>query len=184
MPDMTSAFLNTVLPNQKDGYLITAIGQGPHLDKDGKYCHRKWVEKPFPWPGEAVMAVDYLQYYATTCDVYVCPYLMKTPERKKGNAAYRALMHCDVDTMVDPVKVAALDGFVVWSGTPGHGHVYAPLAWPVTPVQHEILCRGLAVHLGGDPAKVSDNDVLRPPGTFNHKPTAITGGPMAFVTTP
>ena len=52
--------------------------------------------------------------------------------------------------------------------------MYVLLAWPVTPDQHEALCRGLAATLGGD-AKYSDNDLLRPPGTWNYK-SAVDGG--------
>ena len=68
------------------------------------------------------------------------------------------------------IKVRAIDGCVRrQSGAAGHGHVYVPLDYPVTPVQHDILERGLVKRLGGDPGKISENDVLRPPGTFNHK---------------
>lgn len=45
--------------------------------------------------------------------------------------------------------------------------------------QHEVLCRGLRDYLGVRDAKVSDNDVLRPPGTLNHK-----GRPRGSESTP
>jgi hypothetical protein len=50
------------------------------------------------------------------------------------------------------------------------------LVWPITREQHEVLCRGLAAHLGGD-HKYSDNDVLRPPGTLNYKGRVDGGEP-------
>ena len=48
------------------------------------------------------------------------------------------------------------------------------------PEQHEALCRGLAATLGGD-TKYSDNDLLRPPGTWNYK-SAVDGGDPTPVT--
>ena len=111
---------------------------------------------------------------APTADVYACPYLMRNSRRAQGNSASRALVHADVDRELDPAAVTALGGFAIASGTPGHAHVYIPLSYTVTRAQHEMLCRALAEHLGGD-AKFSDNDLLRPPGTLNHK-SAIAGG--------
>jgi len=179
---MTGDFLNKILPTYKEGYLIVAVGHGPRLDANGKYGHTRWEERPFLWPDMALTAVEFIQNHAMVGDVYTCPYLMKTPKREKGNAAWRALIHSDVDTLIDPCVVHDLgsDAFIVWSGSLGHGHVYVPLAYPVMPVQHEMLCRGLATHLGGDKAKVSENDLLRPPGTFNHK-SAVNGGLMTAV---
>lgn len=53
--------------------------------------------------------------------------------------------------------------------------MYVPVAESITDVkEHERLCRKLRAVFDGD-AKVSDNDVLRPPGTLNHKPT-LDGG--------
>lgn len=105
---------------------------------------------------------------------------MKDASRTKGNAGQRVLIHADVDGDLDEQKVAQLGGFVVPGGTPGHGHVYVPLSWPVTPAQHEALCRGLSAHLGGD-HKYADNDLLRPPGTFNYKTNVDGGNPTAVV---
>jgi hypothetical protein len=171
LADMTRDFLDRILPTVKSGFLIVAIGHGPFYNSEGKYSHTQWVERPVPWPYGREAAVEMIQEHAPTCDVYICPYLMKTPERKKGNAAYRALLHCDVDGGLDLDKVRSIgkDAFVIGSGSPDHGHVYVKLDYPVTPVQHDLLERGLVKRLGGDPGKISENDVLRPPGTFNHK---------------
>lgn len=176
LADMTREFLDRILPTVKSGFLIVAIGHGPHY-VDGRYTHTQWIERPVPWPTGREAAVELIQMHAPTCDTYICPYLQKTPDRKKGNAAWRALVHCDVDGWLDMDLVRAIDGaFAIGSGSPDHGHVYVPLDYPVMPAQHEILERALVKHLGGDPGKISENDVLRPPGTFNHK-----NGGMSFV---
>jgi hypothetical protein len=176
LAQMTRDFLDAILPTVRDGYLIVAVGSGPHYNGNGKYSHSGWLEKPFHWPSMADAAVAFIQQHAQTCDVWICPYLMKTAQRHKGNAAYRALVHCDVDGGLDMAKVRAIgpDAFAIGSGTAGHGHVYVTLDYPVTPVQHDLLERGLVAHLGGDPGKISENDLLRPPGTWNHKAPGMT----------
>lgn len=173
-PDDIRRYLDTVL-GSGEGFLCVAIGTDPYLDGKGKYSHGHWFEHAFAWPSERDTAMTEITRNALTGDVYVCPYLMKELRRVKGNSVQRQLVHSDVDQDCDEQKVAGLGGFVVPSGSPGHGHVYIPLSWPVTPEQHEALCRGLAAHLGGD-AKYCDNDLLRPPGTLNHKTTVDAEG--------
>ena len=151
-----------------EGWLCVAVGLKPHRDANGKYKHHQWDEVAFRWPAESDNALTYVAKAAPLGDIYMCPYPMREPRRAKGESAQRVLIHADVDGDLDEHKIAQLGGFIVRSGSPGHGHAYIPLAWPVTPAQHEALCRGLAAHLGGD-AKYSDNDLLRPPGTWNYK---------------
>jgi hypothetical protein len=157
-----------------ESWLCAAVGLKPYRDDNGKYKHHTWSEVTFAWPRQADQALAYIAKAGPLGDVYLCPYPMKEPRRVKGQAAQRALIHADVDQDLDEAKVAELGGYFVRSGTPGHGQVYIPLKWPVTPEQHEALCRGLAATLGGD-TKYSDNDLLRPPGTLNYK-SAVDGG--------
>ena len=164
MSEDTRALLRNLLRRRTQGWLYVALGLDPYRDENGKYKHHKWIEVAFRWPAQADEAITYIEKTGALGDVYVCPYPMKEAKRAKGNAGQRVLIHADVDHELDEQKVAELGGFIVSSGSPGHGHVYIPLAWPVTPAQHEALCRGLAATLGGD-AKFSDNDLLRPPGT-------------------
>src|SRR3954468_19634879 len=66
-------------------------------------------------------------------------------------------------------------GFVLGSGTPGHGHVLVPLADEVSRDQHERLEEGLRDRLGAD-SKIRASDLLRVPGTFNFQATLNGGG--------
>ena len=110
---------------------------------------------------------------SASIDTYICPYVLAGPEREKGGAVARMLAHCDGDDGVDLAKAEALPGvFAVGSGTQGHAHVYAGLTRSVLPHQHEALCKGLGHYLGAKDPKFSDNDVLRPPRTWNFKPRA------------
>ena len=103
--------------------------------------------------------------------MYVCPYLMWADKRTKGAAVEHRIIHSDYDDELDVTKVQAVHGFAVASGSPGHAHVYVPLSDVVTAPEHRMLCEGLRDYLGARDSKITDNDVLRPPGTFNHKPT-------------
>ncbi|MGY4650579.1 AAA family ATPase [Mycobacterium sp. URHB0021] len=196
--DTVRAYLHATLGDAV-GYLITATGTGVHLGPNGKPRHSSWRERPYTWPAQADKAVNAILAAAPHSDVYVCPYVMKDRTRAKGTAVTHTLVHADIDrgtadsegtssealddvaqlhVLVHQVQMRSdFDGFAVASGTPGHAHVYVPLAAPVTAAQHEALCRALTKRLGGDPGKISDNDLLRPPGTFNHKRAAFGGKP-------
>jgi hypothetical protein len=136
------------------------------------------TEHQFAWPTERDLAVAEISRAASLTNVWTCPYVMRDRRRAKGNAVVHTLVHGDVDhDQLDLDMVRELGGFAVASGTDGHVHVYVPLAYSVSATQHETLCRALTKRLDGDPAKVSDNDLLRPAGTLNHKhdpPTPVT----------
>jgi hypothetical protein len=165
------------------GFLHFAIGHDPYLSEKGKYKHRNWEPRNFIWPDDADDAVRVMLSAATHSDVYGCPYLMSGTGRAKHCSMRRPHAHSDVDGgALDLDAVRALDGFAIGSGTPGNGHVYVLLSRSVSFAHHEQLCRALGEHLGTkDTSKISDNDLLRPPGTFNYKPT-VHGEPTVPVT--
>jgi hypothetical protein len=161
--------------------LHIATGTDPYVTADGKYKHKHWSEHRFKWPAEADDAVREILQAAAISDVYVSPYLTWANKRAKGAAVARRIVHADVDNgALNPETIRSLHGFAVSSGTPGNGHAYIALTESVPANWHTELCRGLGAHLGAVDAKISDNDVLRPPGTFNYKPT-VTGGEPAPV---
>ena len=58
---------------------------------------------------------------------------------------------------------------------PGHAHVYSvmrPSGDDLDLANHEHLCRELGEWFGAEDPKISDNDTMRMPGTFNFKPLA------------
>jgi putative DNA primase/helicase len=182
LADMTAEFLDVITASvPTKGYLTGAVGYGGHFNPTGKYEFDRFEPFAFEWPDRAGEAVTHIQKHAPTADLYICPYLMKTPERKKGNAIWRQVVHSDCDQGVDLDAVHELGGFAIWSGSTGHGHVYILLRHTLMPAQHEALCRGVTAHLGGDAGKVSDNDLLRPAGAYNHKSAANGGVPMYVV---
>lgn len=165
------AYLDAVY-GTTEGQAHIAVGSDPYLNAKGKYRHHGWIQSHFAWPGEGDLMVKEILREALDSDVYACPNLMVADKRSQGAAAQRRLVHADYDGDLDIEKVRAVAGFAISSGTPGHAHVYVRVTEPVTFSQHQTLCKALGKFLGSDAdSKITDNDVLRPPGTQSHKPT-------------
>jgi hypothetical protein len=174
------------------GYLHVGVGYEPYINDNGKYAHKRFEPKPFRWPDEAVKAVVFILGEAQNADVWLCPNPMrhdwvveegkKKTGRRKGDTASLLTVHADIDGQLAIEMVKSIEGaFAVASGSPGHAHVYVPLCESITSAQHDLLSRALGAYLGNADAKYSDNDLLRPPGTLNHKSAAAGGEPTPVV---
>lgn len=107
----------------------------------------------------------------------MCTALMHGDKRAKGAAVSRDTLHADFDGGHGGHDRARLLGAaIVGSGTRGNWHAHIRLAHPVPAHHHAALQRALVTYLDADRAKINDNDLLRPPGTLNHKPTVFTPG--------
>ncbi|MCX5044086.1 hypothetical protein OG921_13015 [Aldersonia sp. NBC_00410] len=170
-------YLDAVYDGQ-EGKLHFAIGGQPYQTEEGRYSHRKWVPGFFHWPDDSTEIAGEMVKAAKVGDLFLCPYLMTGESRAKGRSLARALVHAEIDTEIDTDCVLSLNGFAVASGTTGHAHIYiyVPLTESVPVHQHEQLCRVLGERFGAKDFKVADNDVLRPPGSLNHKATVMNGG--------
>jgi hypothetical protein len=178
----TRRYLDAVFGTIK-GNAHLEVGREPYINSAGKYKHEKWEKgKTFRWPDQAEALVTAIEAEAEgtePADVYVGPYLTHGSKRAQGAAVARPIVKADIDSgNIDLNRLRALHGWAVGSGTPGNGHGYLNLEESVSANVHEALCRGLGADLGAKDSKVSDNDVLRPPGTFNWKAhTRQSGGP-------
>ncbi|MGO4598523.1 AAA family ATPase [Terrabacter sp. 2RAF25] len=153
-----------------EGYAHLALGRAPRL-VDGKYEYASFEPRSFQWPAEREELVSFVRQASCDGDVFMCPYLMRGRERRRGQSVARWCVHADVDG--DPtasvIQVARdLGGFVIASGSRDSYHLYVPLDRSVAVEEHRALCVALRDRLGGDD-KIADNDLLRPPGTLNHK---------------
>lgn len=166
------------------GFICLAVGIDPHLTPTGMYRHRRWRERYFHPITDREKLLDYVAdvMAAEVCDVYVCATLRKGMQRKlKGGPHALVALHADLDgPSGDDELLAALTPVVVDSGSPGHAHVHVMLNQAVEPKVWERLERALVDRLGAD-SKVADNDLLRLPGTVNHK-AVTTGGEATPVT--
>jgi len=172
----TRQYLNAVYGDHT-GTVFLALGTDPQLAKSGKYRQGRWNEVSFAWPADVDVLEAGIVEAADAGDVYLCVSLMSGRDRTPGDAVCLDVLHADVDNgNLDIDKAEKLGGFVVGSGTEGNGHVYIPMSEPVTPAQYTLLEQGLVAFLGADRGKIAANDVLRPPGTLNHKPSVMNGG--------
>ena len=79
----------------KKRYLFVVAGRGIHLNKNGKPDWKQREELPFVWPDQRDTVISEIELWAPTADIWLCPYLMKTPKRTKGNSAWRQSAHSD-----------------------------------------------------------------------------------------
>jgi len=160
-----------VVLGERAGVVCVGVGRDPYWEGD-RYRHHEWTERRYAWPAERDrLAGDAAREMAAGADVYVCPAVRPTEARarRKDGALPPAVCWADLDgSPADDALLAALDPFVVSSGRPGHRHVYVPLARPVDLATWRSLQVALRGRLGGDD-KIADNDLLRLPGTVNHK---------------
>jgi putative DNA primase/helicase len=174
--DDLNLYLDTMF-GETEGYLHVATGSGPYFNAAGKYKHEDWRQEHHRWPEEREQAVRALLADAQGADAYGCPYLMVGDKRGEGAAVDRRKAHADIDNgLADAEKIRELHGYAVGSGTKGNAHAYVDLTRSVPTIQHEALCRALGAHLGAKDSKIKDNDVLRPPGTYNHKARIRSAG--------
>jgi hypothetical protein len=118
-------------------------------------------------------AASLITRLAATADVYVGVALRDGDThggRRAISGSHLLYIECD-----DPHAADRIAGFAypptleVFSGTPGHLHLYWRLTGRSTSAQVEDGNRRLARRLGGDLASVDIARILRPPGTLNHK---------------
>lgn len=166
-PATMSGYLDATL-GTTPGWLTAFIGTGGHYNGNGKYTFTQTYPRAYEWPAEAERAERELTQESFLNDVYVAPYVMRSGVRRQGESVARPIVHCDVDDNFDWAKAVTLGAFAVGSGQEGHAHVYVPLTESVPLSWHRVLEEGLRAYLDGD-NKISDNDLLRPVGTLNHK---------------
>ncbi|MGB8388753.1 hypothetical protein [Mycobacterium sp.] len=166
------------------GFCHVVYGDGWYRNDKGKLQHRFWSETRkryvFAYPADADAAVaKVLELSARGLDVYVSTSLMRiATSRGKPQTAGLWCLHADADQPgLNLDRVADQDWCAIASGTPGHHHIYVPLSEPVTEAAFQALQNALVDLLGADNKKAG-NDVLRPPCTYNFKPTLDGGDPV------
>lgn len=133
---------------------------------------RSFTNTSFEWPTEADALVrNVIQEDAAGQEVWYCVHLHSDgSNRNEGNAIERRRLHADIDEVTEENSrlVSELGAWVVYSGSPGHLHVYVDLSESVDRLTYNRLEDSLTKYLGAD-AKKRDNDILRIPGTGNKK---------------
>jgi hypothetical protein len=100
-------------------------------------------------------------------EVYFCAHLLKARRRIKTNVA--PMLSCYVDGDGAKPGPETPSPTAVVESSPGREQYYWRLSRPATPEVGEMLNRRLAYAMGGDRSGWDLTQLLRPPGTHNHK---------------
>src|ERR1700760_4045683 len=135
----------------------------------------QFTERFFSWPEEADQALAFFQSKMLLENVYFCPQLFKTKKRSKENIGEVASVWADLDDcQPELLKVAPT---LTIETSPGRWQALWSLDKPVAPEDAEATSRRIAYgHFeeGSDKSGWDLTQLLRVPGTFNHKPVYAT----------
>lgn len=174
-------FIDRLFADRK-GFVAMAFGHNPRTTKP-RFAQGDFRQKYYAWPSERDKLIDDVDDAVNSpgtrrqnIEIFINPALRSKPSRsQEGGFTHAPLMWvwADMDHPPSPdqiEKINALGAMTVLSGTEGHRHVYLPLDAPVSATTHQAMCRALRDIVGGD-SKISENDLLRLPGTLNWKTT-------------
>lgn len=100
-------------------------------------------------------------------DAYLCAHLLTSGRRVKTNAAPLTCLYADGDKA--PIPTGDLAPAMVVRTSPGRWHGYWPLSRPLEPATAESLNKRLTHTIGADKGGFDLTQLLRPPGSRNHK---------------
>lgn len=129
----------------------------------------------YEWPNDSVACQQFIQANAGYSEVYVAPALFASADsglkdNVKGSQVVWAEFDGnapDVSKLPDTIPAPSIR---IISSEAGHEHWYWRLAQFTTDTDSlERINRALAYHLGADASGWDANQILRPPGTLNHK---------------
>ena len=125
-------------------------------------------EEYFQWPEEMEQAEKWLQKESQKGrEVYHCAHLLTERKRKKENAAYVKTLFADGDGAVVSDSLPAPTLTV--ESSPNRDQYYWRLKSAISPEKAEELNQRLAYAMGADKSGWDLTQLLRPPGTSNHK---------------
>lgn len=123
-----------------------------------------WRDLAFKFSGEEIELPD-----ARLGDIYFCPNLFSRPRRRKGLCLPSCWLYADLDT-VEPINNdAELSPTIAWESSPGRYQAAWQIDKHLQPSVHELLNKKLTYALGADKGGWDLTQVLRVPGTLNHK---------------
>lgn len=136
-----------------------APGAGKLLDPRPAY---------FEYPRQAREAEAWcLRRSAEGREAYFCAHLLTARRRTKGHTAPVLALWADADGSALPV--GAPEPTAVVESSPGRRHLFWRLSRPLRPCDAEAFNRRLSWAVGADPSGWDLGQLLRPPGTRNHK---------------
>lgn len=165
-------------------YLMMLFGDGVgFVYTPLKSKHGQWLQQFYHWPMEIASLSDWIATNSLESDVYISPTLFREKSSKKEYALAARTVWIEVDGQekVD-LSGVPLPTFQIQTSSEFHTHIY----WSIhasPPEVVENINRRLTYHLEADSSGWDANQVLRPPGTWNHKtnpplPVKLISGPV------
>lgn len=102
-------------------------------------------------------------------EAYFCAHLLTARRRTKGHAAPVLALWADADGSLPPADARVPPPTAVVESSPGRRHLFWRLGRPLPPPAAEDLNRRLSHAIGADRSGWDLGQLLRPPGTRNHK---------------
>jgi RepB DNA-primase from phage plasmid len=122
----------------------------------------------FDYPAKAESALSHaLEESESGREAYFCAHLLTARRRTKENAAPALALWGESDGAELPTNGLAPTAVV--ESSPGRFHVYYRLTATIAPELAEKLNKRLALKIGADPSGFDLTQLLRVPGTANHK---------------
>jgi len=136
--------------------------------KGAKNHTGKWEEHNFKWPEDLEEIKKYIQEsHKAHYDLYWCPSILTQGRRVKDNIPQMSVLYADLDE-VNPQGLA-LKPSVAWESSPGRYAAVWFLDKPLPAQEVEHLNKSLTYFIGADKGGWDLTQVLRVPGTRNHK---------------
>src|SRR5215212_2396570 len=137
-------------------------------DADGEIDRETIVSNNFSYPSAAEDAARWaLEKSEEGREVYFCAHLLTDPRRVKENAAPVRALWGDLDGAAVPH--GELKPTAEIESSPGRYHAYWRLDSEIPPETAEDLNRRIAYEINADPSGFDLTQLLRVPGTTNHK---------------
>lgn len=151
---------------EQPGFVFLAV-RDPTKDKhDSGY----WRDIKFKWPDDVADISAILdKAKSSEKDVYFCPNVFTKPHRSRDSVADVGTLYADLD-QVDPRKLPEdLTPTAAWQTSPGRWQAMWALDRAIDPSTQEQLNQRLTYKVGADRGGWDLTQVLRTPGTHNHK---------------
>lgn len=127
----------------------------------------RWYERWYEWPGDKADIESWLVSANEEADVYWSPLVYPRPSRREAASCSSLWAWADFDE-VDPQRLTPAPS-VLWATSPGRYQGLYRLAQPSPAKELEQINRAIALATGGDPSGWDAGQVLRVPGSKNHK---------------
>jgi putative DNA primase/helicase len=134
----------------------------------------------YSYPDQLDAAISWaLDESARGREVYFCAHLLTDRRRVKTNAAPVLTLWGDLDG--EDIPTGELEPSAVVESSPGRFHCYWRLMDEIPPGQAEELNKRIARKIGADPSGFDLSQLLRVPGTTNHKRGEATAVELRYV---